>query len=114
LEPLLLPLSLELSLPGLLDDDLLAGGGLREGAGLLGPGRRLVDLGLEAGLLDVAVAASLGLEGLGLLLVLRRLPVGVGLGDTGLAGHGGGVGAAQVLDVAGGIVDLLDLERVDD
>src|SRR5581483_8642458 len=83
LEALLLPVGLELRLLGLLDDDLLAGGGLRERAGLLGPRRRLVDLGLEAGLLDLAVPHGLGLEGVGLLLVFRRLPVGVGLGDAG-------------------------------
>src|SRR5207237_10487816 len=93
LEPLLLPAGLQLGRLGLLDDGLLAGAGIGQRPGLLGLGRCLVDLGLETGLLDVAVAAGLGLEGLGLLLVLRRLPVGVGLGDAGLAGHGGGVGA---------------------
>ena len=35
-------------------------------------------------------------------------------GDAGLAGHGGGVGGGQVVDVAGGVLDLLDLQGVDD
>ena len=114
LQPLLLALGLELGHLGLLHDDLLAGGGIGQRAGLLGGGLGLVDLGLVAGLLDLAGPPGLGLQGVGLLLALGGLAVGLRLGDAGLAGDGGGVGPAEVLDVAGGVVDLLDLQRVDD
>ena len=48
------------------------------------------------------------------MLLLRRLPVRLRLGDAGLLLHLGGVRGRQVLDVAGGVVDLLDLQGVDD
>ena len=57
---------------------------------------RLVDLGRVAGLLDLAGAAGLGLERLGLLLLLGGQAVGLGLGDAGLALDGGRVGRAEV------------------
>ena len=44
----------------------------------------------------------------------KVLAVGLGLGDASLALDGGRVRATQVLDVAGGVTDLLHLERVDD
>jgi hypothetical protein len=114
LEALLLALGLQLGHLGLLDDHVLAGRGVGQRPGLLGLGGGLVDLGLVAGLLDHALAPGLGLEGVGALLGGGRLPVGVGLGDARLPGHGGGVGQGQVPDVAGRVVDLLDLEGVDD
>jgi hypothetical protein len=49
-----------------------------------------------------------------LLLALGGLLVGLRLGDPGLLGHLGGVGGGQVLDIAGRVDDLADLERVHD
>ncbi len=77
------------------------------GVGLLG-------LGLEAGPLDGGVPLVLGLQGGRFLLALGGFLVGLGGGDAGLAGHGGGVGGGQVVDVAGVVLDLLDLQGVDD
>lgn len=62
--------------------------------------------------LDRGVAFVLRLERGGLLFALAGLLVGLGLGDPGLAGDRGGVRGGEVLDVAGGVVDLLDLEGV--
>ena len=74
----------------------------------------MVDLGLEPGLLDVAVADGLRLQGVGFLLLLGGLAVGPGLRDARQAGDGGRVRSAQVLDVRGRVGDLLDLKRVHD
>jgi hypothetical protein len=58
--------------------------------------------------------AGLRLLGFSELLLLRRLPIGLGLGDAGLGGDGCGGGTTEVGDVAGCFVALLDLQGVDD
>ena len=73
-----------------------------------------VHLGLEPGLLDRRIAHRLRLERGRLLLLFGGFAVRVRLVDPGLAGHRGRMGATEVRDVAGGVVDLLDLQRVDD
>src|SRR5438132_686220 len=60
------------------------------------------------------VAASLGLECLGLLLLLGRFPIGARLRDASLPLDGDGVRSRHVLDVSRRVVDLLDLKRIDD
>ncbi len=90
------------------------GGCLGQRAGLMRPRCGLVDLGLETRLLDRAVPSGLGLERGGDLLLFGRLPIGLGLGDPRLGGHGGDMRTPEVLDVAGGVVDLLNLQGVDD
>ena len=49
-----------------------------------------------------------------MLLALGGLLVTLGGGDARGAGDGGGVGRGEVLDVAGRVLDLLDLQAVDD
>ena len=69
---------------------------------------------MEPGLLDRRVSHCLGLECIGLLFTFGCLTVGVGLSNTRSAGDRSRMGHRQVLDVSGGVVDLLDLQRVDD
>ncbi len=107
---MLLALALELGDLGLLHHDLLAGGGVGERAGLLRGGGRSIDLGLEPGLTDRGVAAGLGLAGVGLLLGFGGGLVGLRLCDARVALDRGSVWTAQVADVAGRIVDLLNLQ----
>ncbi len=64
--------------------------------------------------MDLAVAGGLGLAGGGLLFGLGGDPVRRGLGDPGVPLDGGGVRDGEVLDVAGRVDDLLDLQGVDD
>jgi hypothetical protein len=113
-EPLLGTLGLQLGDLGFFDYDPLPIGRLRERTGLLSQRSRLIDLRLVSGLLDLGVAASLGLERLGLLLFLGRFPISACLRDASLPLDGDGVRSRHVLDVTGRIVDLLDLKRIDD
>ena len=113
LQLLLGPLGLELRDLRLLDDDLLPRGRGRERPGLLGLRLSLLRLGRRLRLLDLRLARRGDLERLRLLLALGRLAVGRRLRDPRLLRDPRRLRHRQVLDVAGGVLDLLDLERVD-
>ena len=104
---------LELGDLRLLHDDLLTRRRVGERAGLLGDRLRLVRLGDRLRLPDLRRAARRRLQRLGVLLALGRLAVGLGLRDARLLGDARRLGRADVRDVAGLVVDLLDLQRVD-
>ena len=114
LELLLGPLGLQLGDERLLLDDGLAGLGLGERALLAGLLLGAVDLGLEAGLLDLGAPDRLGDLGLRRLLLGDRGLVGLGAGDAGVLLDFGLVRHGQVLDVVRRAGDRLDLEAVDD
>ena len=113
-EPLLGTLGLQLGDLRFFDHDPLPVGRLGKRAGLLGQRRCLIDLRLISGLLDLAIAASLGLERVGLLLLLGRFPISARLRNASLALDGDSVRPRHVLDVSGRVVDLLNLKRIDD
>ncbi len=105
LELLFLLLRLQLGDAGFLLDDGLAGLGLGERTLLGGLLLGAVDLGLEAGLLDLGAPDRLGDLGLGGLLLGDGGLVGLGAGDAGVLLDFGLVRHGQVLDVvADGLV----------
>jgi hypothetical protein len=73
-----------------------------------------INLCLVTGLLYLAFAPSFSLQSVCLLLLLGGELIGAGLSDAGISFDRGSVWPAEVCDVSGGIVDLLNLERVDD
>jgi hypothetical protein len=114
IEPLLGTLGFQLGDLRFLDNHLLPVGRLRERTSLAGQRGRLIDLSLVSGLLDLAVAAGLRLERVGLLLLLGRFAICPRLRDTCLPFDCHGMRPRHVLDVPGGVVDLLDLKGIDD
>jgi hypothetical protein len=97
----------------LLDDDLLLRLGLRERACLVRLRARGVRLRLHLRLRDLGVGDGLRRGGRSCLLLLRRRSIRLGGRNPGVALDCGLVRCGEVLDVAAGIVDLLDLQRVD-
>ena len=98
---------------GLLGDDVLGRLGLGQRTGLGGVGLSLLHLGFDLGPGDGGLPGELGFGPGRLLLLLRSLLVPLGGGDPGGRRHGGGMGCGQVGDVAGRVLDLLDLQTVD-
>ena len=95
---------------GLLGDDVLRRLGLGQRSGLGRFGLGFLDLGFDLGPRDGRLAFELGLGPRRLLLFLGCFLVALGGRDPGRRGHCRGVGRGQVGDVAGRVLDLLDLE----